>query len=112
MGTCDPKKARREGESTLTEDLVDSGHQFVAGFSRELRGLESAESYRTFVLRYFSGLRKKELLLSLITMAEMNDPTLLRSPEFQTYFTWVSHREFAKLLSGFSDERIRLGFGL
>lgn len=96
----------------MTEDLVDSGHQFMLGFSRELLALESAESYRTFVLRYFNTLKKKQLLLSIISLAEMNDPELLKSDEFQRYFLWLAHREFAKTLAGFSDERIRLGFGL
>jgi len=96
----------------MPEDLVDAGARLVAAFNRDLQTLDSPESYRSFVIKFFDQIRKKELVLSIIAMAEMSDSDLLKSEEFKRYFSWVAHREFTRKLAGFSDERIRLGFGL
>ena len=94
------------------ENLVDSGHQLMLGFSREFQSLESPESFRSFVLKYFDTLKKKQLVLSIISLAELNDPDLLKSDEFKVYFRWLSCREFAKKTASFQDEKIRLGLSL
>lgn len=96
----------------MTEDLVDAGHLLMNAFLRGLQELDSPESYRGFVLRFFDRTAKKELMLSIIATAEMTDSDLLRSDEFKQYFSWLSHREFARKTAGFTDERIRLGLGL
>jgi hypothetical protein len=93
----------------MPDEKIDKSKNLVEKFSTELGALQSYDSFRNFILKYFVTPDEIETFLSIVGLAELGEHDLTSWTPFLKLFRLVAYREFGKKLSGFKDEGIRLG---
>ena len=93
----------------MPDEKIDKSKNLVEKFSTELGSLQSYDSFRNFILKYFTTPDEVETMLTIVGLAELGEEDLTNWTPFLTLFRLVAYREFAKKLAGFKDEGIRLG---
>jgi len=94
----------------MPDEKIDKAKGITDTFTKDLRALQSADSHRVFVLRYFCTEQERETMLNIIGLAELSGKELQEWDAFQKLFKLKSYREFSKKIGSFQDEGIRLGF--
>ena len=93
----------------MPDEKIDKAKGVVERFSADLRELQSYDSYRVFILKYFTTPNEIETMLSVVALGELSDKDLANWNPFVKLFKLKAYREFARKVGNFQDEGIRLG---
>lgn len=93
----------------MTDERTDRAKGVVEAFANDLRTLQSADSFRIFILKYFHTQSEIENMLNIVGLGELAGKDLANWQPFMKLFKLVAYQEFAKKASSFKDESIRLG---
>lgn len=94
----------------MPDERSDRAKSISQHFVEDLNALDSPDSYKQFVLRYFADLESKEFVLDAVAMAELAGRNLNEWIAFRRYFVWQAYRQYAKRTSQLADLDAQLGF--
>jgi hypothetical protein len=94
----------------MPDERADRARTITSHFIEDLNGLDSPDSYKQFVLRYFSDTDAKEFCFNIVAMADLSGRRLNEWIAFKRYFLWKAHQQFAKRTSQLKDLDAELGF--
>jgi hypothetical protein len=94
----------------MPDERSDRARAINESFVKDMNSLDSVNSYRQFVLKYFFDQDAKEVMLSIIGLADLSGRTLNEWHPFKRYFVHKAYLEFARKTASFVDEDVKLGF--
>ena len=97
------------GDAELIDRVKGINNDFFTMLD-EMRKSTDYLQYRRFVHRYIADNESAEMLLGLIRDAERMDTHLNTDADFWDFLNAIADEEFLKRKSGFTDERIQVGW--
>jgi hypothetical protein len=96
----------------MTDDKIEAARATRELFLEELEALEkgSYDSFRSFILRYFSDTQAYQDMNTIISAAESVQLPLSSIDGFMAYFKETAFNEIKKKIDRFTYEEIKIGF--
>jgi hypothetical protein len=94
----------------MPDERSDKARAISESFVKDLNSLDSVDSYRQFVLKYFHDQVAKETMLNLVGLGDLASRRLNGWVAFRKFFVYRSYQQFAKQTASFVDEDTRSCF--